>query len=154
LLTRLGIWTLIFGALVKVESFTLRKMLAVLASMAGIILISTVDMSGDNDKHRGTFPHKSQGEIGIGDLMALVSAILYGIYIIIMRKSVGNENRVNMLLFFGFIGAFNLVILWPGFFILHLTGIEKFGLPQTRRIWMIILVSSPDSPLSAFDSRG
>jgi solute carrier family 35, member F5 len=148
LLTTIGVWTLIFGAIVKVESLSLRKVLAVVASMAGIALISTVDMSGENDKNRGTFPHKSKAELAIGDTMAFFSAIIYGIYIIVMRKRIGNESRVNMPLFFGLIGLFNLVMLWPGFIILHLIGEEPFALPPTRRIWMIIIVcfSNPCRP--------
>ena len=49
-----SIWTLIFGALMRVENFSYKKLIGVLASLAGIILISTVDLSGkDNDKNRG-----------------------------------------------------------------------------------------------------
>lgn len=58
----------------------------------------------------------------------------------VMKKRVGNEDRVNMPLFFGFVGLFNLVFLWPGFFLLHFTGVETFKLPPTGKIWTIVLV--------------
>ena len=58
-----------------------------------------------------------------------------------MKKRIGDESRVDMLLFFGFVGFFNMIALWPGFFILHFTGVELFELPPTGRIWSIILVS-------------
>jgi solute carrier family 35, member F5 len=136
-----SIWTLIFGALVRVEHFSYKKLIGVLASLAGIILISTVDLSGkDNDKNRGSFPHKSQGEIAVGDAMAFGSAIMYGLYTVVMKKRIGNEDRVNMPLFFGLVGLFNVVFLWPGFLILHFTGVEPFGLPPTSKIWTIVLV--------------
>lgn len=61
-----SIWTLIFGALLKVEKFTIKKLVGVLACLTGIIMISMVDLSGDNDDNRGTFPHKSQRQIAIG----------------------------------------------------------------------------------------
>lgn len=61
-----SIWTLIFGAMLRVENFTFKKLIGVLASLVGIILISLVDLSGNNDDHRGSFPHKSQREIAIG----------------------------------------------------------------------------------------
>lgn len=62
-----SIWTLIFGALFRVEHFSYRKLLGVLASLAGIVLISSVDLSGkDNDENRGNFPHKTQGQIAVG----------------------------------------------------------------------------------------
>lgn len=74
--------------------------------------------------------------------MAFLSAVLYGAYAVVMKKRVGNEDRVNMPLFFGFVGLFNLVFLWPGFFVLHFTGVEAFELPPTRKIWTVVLVCS------------
>lgn len=131
-----SVWTLIFCAVMKVEGFTVRKLIGVLASLAGIVLISSVDLSGkDNDADRGNFPHKSQQQIAIGDSMALISALVYGLYVTVMKQRVGNEDRVSMPLFFGLVGTFNLVFLWPVFFILHFTGIEtvrKF-FPVRRR---------------------
>lgn len=138
-----SIWTLLLGALFHVEDFSYKKLVGVLASLTGIILISTVDLSReDNDENRGSFPHKSQGEIAIGDAMAFGSAVMYGIYAVVMKKRIGNENRVNMPLFFGLVGLFNVVFLWPGFIILHFTGVEEFAMPPTRKIWLIVLVSS------------
>lgn len=138
-----SIWTLIFGAIFRVEGFTYKKLLGVLASLAGIVLISTVDLSGkDNDENRGNFPHKTQSEIAIGDAMAFGSAIMYGIYAIVMKKRIKNEDRVNMPLFFGLVGFFNVIFLWPGFFILHFTGIETFAMPPTGKIWAVVLVCS------------
>lgn len=140
-----SIWTLIFGVLFRVEKFSYKKLMGVLASLAGIVLISSVDLSGkDNDENRGNFPHKSQAEIAVGDAMAFGSAIMYGIYAIVMKKRIGNEDRVNMPLFFGLVGLFNVVFLWPGFILLHFTGVEKFGLPPTGKIWTIVLVSQAD----------
>ncbi|RFU34911.1 hypothetical protein B7463_g1418, partial [Scytalidium lignicola] len=135
-----GIWTLIFGAIARVESFSLRKLMGVLASLAGIILISSVDLSSEsNDGNRGSFPHKSQTEIAIGDAMAFASAVIYGLYTVVMKKRIGNEDRVNMPLFFGLVGLFNVILLWPGFFILHFTGVEEFQLPPTGQVWTIVL---------------
>jgi solute carrier family 35, member F5 len=65
-----------------------------------------------------------------------------------MKKRIGDESRVNMPLFFGFIGLFNVLALWPGFIILHATGIESFELPPTKRILMIVLVNSFSSLIS------
>ncbi|KAJ5468928.1 hypothetical protein N7475_006680 [Penicillium sp. IBT 31633x] len=139
-----GVWTLVFGALIRVEKFTLRKFMGVIASLIGIILISRVDLSKpdtgeSSDGSEGSFPHKSTGEIALGDAMAAFSAIMYGIYTVVMKKQVGDESRVNMPLFFGLVGFFNVVLLWPGFFIFHWTGLEPFSLPETSRVWAIIL---------------
>ncbi len=144
-LTFIGVWTLIFGALLSVEKFTIKKLIGVLASLGGIILISSIDISSNQDKNRGSFPHKSHREIAIGDILAFTSAIMYGIYATLMKKRIGDESRVDMILFFGFVGLFNFATLLPGFFILHYTGIETFELPPTKRILAIVLVSSHDS---------
>ncbi|KAK8041304.1 hypothetical protein PG994_014311 [Apiospora phragmitis] len=144
-----SVWTLVLCALMKVESFTVRKLVGVLASLAGIVLISTVDLSGqDNDEDRGNFPHKSQRQIAIGDAMALFSAVVYGLYVTVMKLRVGNEERVSMPLFFGMVGVFNIVFLWPLFIVLHVTGIETFELPPNGKVLTIIVLNSISSFLS------
>lgn len=129
-----SMWTLIFGAMSGVELFTVRKLIGVLASLIGIVLISMVDLSGQSDEDRGSFPHKSTTQIAIGDAMAFVSAIVYGIYVTVMKKRVGNEDRVDMRLFFGLVGTFTLVLLWPVFLVLHFTGVETVSAVGSSRI--------------------
>jgi solute carrier family 35 protein F5 len=65
---------------------------------------------------------------------------------VVMKKRVQNEDRVNMPLFFGLVGLFNVILLWPGFIILHFTGVETFELPPTGKIWTIIVVIIPRHP--------
>jgi solute carrier family 35 protein F5 len=145
-----SIWTLLSGSLMRVERFTLRKLIGVCASLAGVILISMVDVSGETDENRGSFPHKTPRELAVGDVMAFVSAVLYGFYAVFMKKRIGDESRVNMPLFFGLVGMWNTVLLWPGFFILHFTGVERFSLPPTTKILVIVLVNSASSLVSDF----
>ncbi|KIN04990.1 hypothetical protein OIDMADRAFT_39431 [Oidiodendron maius Zn] len=146
-----SIFTLLFGALMGVEHFSFRKLVGVLACFAGIILISTVDLSDeDNDENRGKFPHKSQSQIAIGDAMAFGSAVMYGMYTVVMKKRIGNEDRVNMPLFFGLVGLFNVIFLWPGFLVLHFTGVETFELPSSRKVWTVILLNSAASFISDY----
>ncbi|KAI9887829.1 MAG: hypothetical protein M1823_000351 [Watsoniomyces obsoletus] len=134
-----SIWTLIFGSLMGVESFSYRKLLGVLSSVTGIILISSVDLSGSTDQHRGNFPHKSIKELLIGDILALLSAVIYGFYTVLMKKRIGNESRVDVLLFFALVGLSNLLLLWPGFFVLHYTGVESWEWPPSGRVWIVII---------------
>ncbi|CAI4210435.1 unnamed protein product [Parascedosporium putredinis] len=143
-----SVWTLVFCSLLRVESFTSRKLIGVMASLAGVILISTVDLTGSNDENRGSFPHKTLSQIAIGDAMAFVSAIIYGLYVTVMKLRVGDEDRVNMPLFFGLVGVYCLVFLWPIFFILHFTGLETFQMPPTAKIWVIVLGNSVASFVS------
>lgn len=162
-----SVWTLLLGALSRVEAFSLRKLLGVLASLAGVVLISSVDLAGGSDAGRGNFPHKTAAQMAIGDGMALLSAVIYGVYVVVMKRRVGNEERVHMPLFFGLVGLFSLLLMWPGFVVLHLTGLEtvsprrrrrrrhhlfpfldggltspaQFALPPTGKVWAIIIVS-------------
>ncbi|KAF1933248.1 uncharacterized protein M421DRAFT_415596 [Didymella exigua CBS 183.55] len=145
-----SIWTLLCGSLLRVERFTLGKLIGVGASLAGVALISTIDVSGATDSNRGSFPHKTPRELALGDVMAFVSAVLYGFYAVLMKKRIGSESRVNMPLFFGLVGLSNVVLLWPGLVILHLTRIEPFQLPPTRSILAIVLVNSASSLVSDF----
>lgn len=145
-----SIWTLLCGAILRVERFTMRKFLGVMASLAGIVLISSMDVSGDTDENRGSFPHKTPKELAIGDAMAFLSAVLYGFYAVFMKKRIGDESKVNMPLFFGLVGLFNVLLLWPGLIILSVTNIEPFELPPTNKILTIVLVNSASSLVSDF----
>jgi len=155
-----SIWTLIFCALFRIEAFSMRKFIGVMASLTGVVLISTVDLTGAGDGDRGSFPDKTTGQVAIGDAMAFLSSVVYGVYVTVMKRRVGNEDRVDMNLFFGMVGVFNLIFLWPLFFLLHWTNIEpvrrqwcmfwwtisanckQFEMPPTARIWTIVVVNS------------
>ncbi|KAF2215440.1 hypothetical protein CERZMDRAFT_65730 [Cercospora zeae-maydis SCOH1-5] len=142
-----SVFTLIFGAMFKVERFTVRKLLGVLASLTGIILISSLDLSGktNDDEHRGDFPQKSLSEIAIGDFIAFLSAVMYGLYAVFMKKRIGDESKVDMPLFFGFVGLINVLCLWPGLIILHYTGLETFELPPTGQVTLVVILNSAGS---------
>lgn len=145
-----SVWTLLIGTLYSVEKFTIRKLIGVLASLAGIALISSVDISGDTDKNRGSFPHKTTSEIAIGDVLAFVSAVVYGFYAVMMKARIGDERRVNMPLFFGFVGLWNVLLLWPFFLVLHVAGIERLEMPPDSWVTTIIVVNSLSSLVSDF----
>ena len=136
-----GMFTLLFGVISKVERFTFLKLFGVVTSLAGIAMISLIDVSADGDKHRGNFPHKTPAKVALGDILSLASAVLYGVYSVLMKKRIGSEDRVDMLLFFGFVGLINTVILWPGIIILHLVGLESFELPSDSRVSSVVIVS-------------
>lgn len=161
-------WTLLIGALTGTEIFTWRKLLGVLGSLVGIILISQVDLAAPSaDSETGglllrlvkkslsvraedTFPDKSSSEIALGDALALLSAIIYGVYTVTLKKTTMKAlpRSLNMPLFFGLVGVFNLILLFPMFPVLHYTKLERFQLPPSRRIWTILLVNSVSSLLS------
>lgn len=157
-----SIWTLLIGAFTRMEKFTWRKLLGVLASLAGIIVISSKDLTatgpGPHGKPAGnhdirapsTFPTKRPAELALGDALALTSAVIYGGYTIMLKRTTikAEPLQLNMPLFFGLVGFFNAVFLFPLFFILSWTGMEPFQLPPSRRIWTILLCNAVSSLLS------
>ncbi|KAJ2408845.1 hypothetical protein GGI10_004781, partial [Coemansia sp. RSA 2530] len=78
----------------------------------------------------------------LGDGLALLSAALYGCYTTLLKRRVGDESRLDTPLFFGAVGLANIVLLWPGFIILHFTGIETFQLPHSGSMWLMIVLNA------------
>jgi len=75
----------------------------------------------------------------LGDLFALVSALCYAGYTVLLRYLVPDEDRLVMPLFFGLVGLFNIVLMWPFGLILALTGVEPFAFPQGMVIlWLFV----------------
>lgn len=147
--TTSGVFTLFFGAILGAERFTVKKCVGVFGSLSGVAIIALVDMykkQGDTDL--GSFPDKPPGEVFLGDALALLSAVFYGVYATLLQKSVGDERRINMPLFIGFIGVVAVVCAWPGIFLLQLIGLESFSLPPTKEVWVVILINALISLIS------
>jgi solute carrier family 35 protein F5 len=146
----------------RVERFSVRKLLGVAASLAGLALVSGLDVAGRGGggggggeeeaggTGGGTFPHKTARELAVGDALALIGAVIYGIYAVVLKARIGSESRANLPLFFGLVGLFNALVMWPAFLFLHVTGVERFELPPTWRVLTIILINSTSSLVSDF----
>lgn len=77
----------------------------------------------------------------LGDSLALLSALFYAVYVILLKVRIRSESRIDMQLFFGFVGLFNIIGCWPIGVLLHLTGVEKFELPTSGRVIVGLLVN-------------
>lgn len=77
-----------------------------------------------------------------GDLIAILGAVFYGLYIVLLKKKAGNEQSFSMPLFLGLVGLFNAFLLWPLFFVLDFLGIEQLILPNNLKLWGFILLNS------------
>jgi solute carrier family 35 protein F5 len=69
----------------------------------------------------------------LGDCLALMSAICYALYVIFLKLRIRDESRIDMRLFFGFVGLVNICVGWIGIVLFHLLNIESFELPSTGR---------------------
>ncbi|GMK55483.1 hypothetical protein CspeluHIS016_0205390 [Cutaneotrichosporon spelunceum] len=130
-------FTLTLGRMFGVEDITRAKAFSALASFIGVILVThsdstaesaTIDASGTNVPTHPIW----------GDLLSLLSAAWYSIYVILLKVRIGDESRADTQLLLGFAGLFNIIFLTPAFPLLHYTGIETFELPPTRAAWTII----------------
>ncbi|XP_038420948.1 solute carrier family 35 member F5 isoform X3 [Canis lupus familiaris] len=136
-----GLFTLILAAVFPSNSgdrFTLSKLLAVILSIGGVVL---VNLSGSE---------KSAGRDTIGSIWSLVGAMLYAVYIVMIKRKVDREDKLDIPMFFGFVGLFNLLLLWPGFFLLHYTGFEDFEFPNKVVLMCIIINGLIGTVLSEF----
>uniref|UniRef100_A0A6Q2X8J5 Solute carrier family 35 member F5 n=1 Tax=Esox lucius TaxID=8010 RepID=A0A6Q2X8J5_ESOLU len=126
-----GLFTLILASIFPSNSsdrFTLSKLLAVALSMGGVALVSFSSMDSPD------------GKGAIGSLWSLAGAALYAVYIVMIKRKVDREDKLDIPMFFGFVGLFNLLLLWPGFLVLHYTGFEAFELPS-KLVWTYILIN-------------
>ena len=122
-------------ALFRVERFTWSKALAVVVSLLGIAIISNADSS-----ERGGTPQEelTPTDILLGDSLALIGALFYGVYTTLLKVRVGDESRVDMQMLFGFSGLINTLVLWPPLILLHVKDWEAFEFPSSGRIWFML----------------
>ncbi|XP_041475596.1 solute carrier family 35 member F5-like [Lytechinus variegatus] len=125
-----GLFTVILAALFpssQGDKFTLTKLFAVLVSVGGIFMVSYSDRTKDN-------------QFKLGSLWALAGAFFYAVYLVALKRKVDNEDKIDIPMFFGFVGLFNFLVIWPGIVILHYTNIEPFQLPKSN-VWIYLAVN-------------
>ena len=145
-------FTLIIGYLVSVESINQNKIMGILLSFSGVLIVTKADTSDDNP-NRNT--DKSTMMILWGNLLALSGALIYGIYTILLKfkTSIPNshkERNLNTHLFFGFVGLICFLGLWPILVILHFTKVETWSLPTSREVWTCLVLNAIITFISDF----
>ncbi|KAK7463705.1 hypothetical protein VKT23_005643 [Stygiomarasmius scandens] len=128
-----GFFTLGIGRIFKVEVLTMAKVSAVIASFLGVVLVSLSDSSQSQPVPTSASASDPVTRPILGDFLALLSALFYALYVILLKVRIRSESRIDAKLFFGFVGLFNILFLWPIGIILHFTGIEKMELPSTQK---------------------
>ncbi|EFA07349.1 solute carrier family 35, member F5 [Tribolium castaneum] len=108
------------------DKFTLSKFLAVLLSLLGTTLVSFSDIS-------------LESSVPLGAFLSLLSAFFYATYLVFLKRKVDHEDKIDIPLFFGFVGFFNLILLWPCFFFLHFSGLEVFEWPSRQQVLLLLL---------------
>src|SRR5258706_941477 len=105
-----------------------------MCSFAGVLLVSLADSSNPFTNKPADLRPLPPNPL-LGDFLALVSALFYALYVSLLKVRIRDEHRINMQLFFGFVGLFNVITLWPLGFVVHFLGVEPFELPQNWKEW-------------------
>ena len=87
---------------------------------AGVSLVAYVDERSSESKSAA---HSSL----VGDLLCVLSACFYASYTIAIRVMLKDDESTSMMLFFGFVGALNLVCLAPVLGLLWLASVVDPG---------------------------
>lgn len=80
-----------------------------------------------------------ESHLPLGAVLSLVSALFYAAYLVFLRRKVDHEDKIDIPLFFGFVGFFNLILLWPLFFFLHFSELETFEWPTREQLLFLLL---------------
>ncbi|KAF7311000.1 hypothetical protein HMN09_00643400 [Mycena chlorophos] len=132
-----GFFTFGIGRIFRVETFTIAKIAALVTSFTGVVLVSLSDSiqpqqpAGAASRPLAHIEDLAPRPI-FGDILAIVSAIFYACYVILLKVRIRTESRINMQLFFGYVGLFNILLYWPIGILLHIFGLEHFELPSRR----------------------
>eukprot|EP01038_Epipyxis_sp_PR26KG_P008033 gene8033-10886_t len=106
-------FTLAFSWWWGLEEISYFKIYGLLACFAGAACIGVQDQSN------------AQQRTLVGDIIALLSSVGYGIYTTTIRYNIPNDEDVSMQLLLGYIGLLNLVFLSPVVLVLYLLGMDN-----------------------------
>jgi len=125
------------------DKFTLTKLILCIFSVLGMAIVA---LGSVDDTNPLVIIDKLKNIDGM--IMALLSAFCYALYLVLFRKSVGSEDNISIPMFFGFVGMFTVVLLWPGMLALHYANFEKFQLPDRTEIIFLVANSLLGTVLS------
>jgi len=119
-------FTLMFSVVVLSEPATILKFLCVALSFVGVVLITGVD-----DSYNTTVQ---------GDALSLLSAVLFSVYSVLLKHLMPRHDKVNMPMFFGFLGLINAITCIPLLFLLDHTGLETLE-PIPNKVLICLTVN-------------
>uniref|UniRef100_A0A1Q3F5J7 Solute carrier family 35 member F5 n=1 Tax=Culex tarsalis TaxID=7177 RepID=A0A1Q3F5J7_CULTA len=107
------------------DKLTVSKIFAVLLSISGAVMVSLSEINE---------PKMSRGIV-----LAIMSAFFYASYLVLVKRKSDTEEKINIPLFFGFVGMWNLLLLWPLLFVLNFSQLEVFELPSRKQFLVLFI---------------
>ncbi|CAL9219943.1 unnamed protein product [Arabidopsis halleri] len=141
-----SLFTFLVSLIFLGEKFTWLKLFSVLLCMSGTIIVSM----GDSESNSNAVAKNPL----LGDILSLVSAALYAVYITLIRKKLPDDDerngRVSMAQFLGFLGLFNFFIFLPPALILNFTKRERFNTLTLKQFGLVVGKGLLDNVLSDY----
>ncbi|KAL0027142.1 hypothetical protein WJX79_010145 [Trebouxia sp. C0005] len=116
---------LTFNLSLSMTNYTFVKLGSIMVCIAGVVLVTLGDSS-----------HSEGRQSFVGDMLCLLSSLLYASYTIAIRQMLPNDEYADVTTFFGFIGLLNLVFMAPVLMILWLTSVVQL---QGLTAWLLFL---------------
>lgn len=107
------------------DSLTFSKFIAVIMSIAGTTCTVMSELN--------------EPQMAKGIILVIMSAFFYATYLVLVKRKNDTEERIDLPLFFGFVGICNIFLMWPFFFVLNFSRIETFELPNQRQFAVLFL---------------
>jgi solute carrier family 35, member F5 len=90
----------------------------------------------------------SAGSVGqrdgvVGDALTLMAAGLYACYTVMLRMLMPHKDEGDIMLFFGLLGLFNIVLFAPGCVLMQLTGAVDLWSLSRSALGLALLKGAP-----------
>ena len=139
-------FTLFISALLKIEKINNLKIVGLLLSFFGIIILTK------SDNNSPTFAAHTLLDTITGDSLAILGALFYGIYSTLFKISTQKKRSkpLDIQIFFGLVGLITLTCLWPLLVFLHWFQWEQFELPHSNVLISLIVINCSINFISDF----
>lgn len=118
-----GILALILSIIFLNEEPAIVKFISVFFAVGGVSCIALSEGKSDEDNL-------------IGDLLAFGGAVTFAALSVYIK---GNAENIDLIITIGSVGVFNSVLMLPIIYLINITGLESFELPDKNTLILILI---------------